>query len=82
MRTLFLIAAVAIATATPCYANLSLASVETSSAATEQPKAPSTNARTAGRSVRHSRHRQNRWAATPFSRYLGGYGFHNFRGGC
>jgi hypothetical protein len=83
MRKLFLIAAVAFATASPCYANLSLASAETSPAATEQPKAPGTHARTvrAERSVRYSRHRQHRWVATPFSRYLG-FGFHYFRGGC
>jgi hypothetical protein len=83
MRKLFLIAAVAFATATPCYANLSLASVETSPAATEQPKASGTNARTVRgeRSVRFSRHRQHRWTVMPFSRYFG-YGFHDFRGGC
>jgi hypothetical protein len=83
MRKLLLIAAVAFATATPCYANLSLASAENPPTAAEQTKAPDSNARTVRgeRSVRYSRHRHHRWAATPFPRYLG-FGFRYFRSGC
>ena len=38
MRKLILIAAIALITATPCHANLSLATAETPPAATEQPQ--------------------------------------------
>jgi hypothetical protein len=87
MRKLMLIAAIALMTATPCYANLSLASADTSPAATERAKTPAktpiktpaAEARRARpeRSARISRHRQHYWAQAPFSNYS-----HFFRGGC
>jgi hypothetical protein len=86
MRKLMLIAVIALMTASPCYANLSLASADTSPA-TEQPKTtaatptktPVAEARHARpeRSARTSRHPQyHHWAESRFSyaRY--------FRGGC
>jgi hypothetical protein len=87
MRKLMLIAGIALMTATPCYANLSLASADTSSVPTEQArtatrtptKAPPAEARHARpeRSARVSRHRQHYWAQARFSNYS-----HFFRGGC
>jgi hypothetical protein len=86
MRKLMLIAAIALMTATPCYANLSLASAETSPAATEQPKTtaaiptktPVAETRHARpeRSARTSKHPQYHWADSRFSYYR------YFRGGC
>ena len=88
MRKLILIAAIAFATASPWYANLSLASSELSSTVVEQPKASVKNDRVVRteRSERHSAHRQRRWAGSPFSRYFGGgfgrsFGFSYYRGG-
>jgi hypothetical protein len=86
MRKLMLIAGIALMTATPCYANLSLASADTSPVAAAQPKtaaatptkAPVAETRHARpeRSARISRHPQYHWAESRFSyaRY--------FRGGC
>ncbi len=89
MRKLILIAAAAFMSTTPCYANLSLASADTSPIATEQPKPRAAEARPVKpeRSARISRHRQRHWAEAPFSYPpFGGYrsfgGYHSFGGGC
>jgi len=87
MRKLILIAAIALITATPCHANLSLATAETPPAATEQPQATA-EARpvAAGRSpMRISRRRHSHWNASRLSYHY--FGYHNFsyryfRGGC
>jgi len=81
MRKLILITAIAFVTATPCYANLSLASADTSPTATEQSKTtaetpPVTNAGSPAR----SRRRQHHWAASRLSPYHFGYRY--FGGGC
>jgi hypothetical protein len=87
MRKLMLIAGIALMTATPCYANLSLASADTSSVPTERArtatrtptKAPATEARHARpeRTARVSRHRQHYWTQARFTNYA-----HFFHGGC
>jgi hypothetical protein len=82
MRKLILIAAIAFVTATPCYANLSLASADTSPTATEQSKTtaeapPVTNA---GSPARISRRGQHHWAASRLS--LHHFGYRYFGGGC
>jgi len=72
MRKLILVAAIAFMIATPCYANLSLASADNSANAAEQPAPVKPE-----RSARISRHRHHHWAETPFRSY-----YHYFSGGC
>lgn len=88
MRKLIFIAAIAFASATPCYANLSLASSEPSSTVVEQPRTAGKNDHPvrAERSDRSARRRHHHWAIAPFSRYFGGgfgrgFGFNYYRGG-
>jgi hypothetical protein len=91
MRKLMLIAAIVLTAATPCYANLSVATADTSPVTTERTeaparttakaptKAPAAEARRARpeRTARVSRHREHYWAQARFSNYS-----HFFRGGC
>lgn len=82
MRKLILIAAIALITATPCHANLSLATAEIPPAATEQPQTTA-EARpvAAGRSpMRISRRKHSHWNASHFSYHYFSYRY--FRGGC
>jgi hypothetical protein len=91
MRKLMLIAGIALMTATPCYANLSVATADTSPVTTGRTEAPAkstektpTKARPAEarrakpeRTARVSRHRQPYWAQARFTNYS-----HFFHGGC